>query len=187
MRVTRRWPLRDDLRVVCPFVTIHPATEAALIAHAPQVERISVAHSDLAYCELLTRLWAEGESFLIVEHDIEIHAAVVPDAVACPEPWCVWPFPGPGFWDTAGNDPLLYESLGCTRFSAALMAAEPDALTVAGAMNAGLRAGDWRRMDVSILPTLRARGYEPHTHWPAVVHHHRYSAGCSCGEEGCAA
>lgn len=205
-RVLRRFhPV--PIRVVCPYTGIHPKVEAALQRYAPQVERIKVAHCDLpldcgtacadprrhchhdrcqlAYGELLTRLWSEGETFLNVEMDIEIHADVVPMAAACPEPWCVWPFPGPGFWDTSG-DSLLYGSLGCTKFSAELMAGEPDAMTVAGAMNQGLRAGDWRRMDVSILPTLRARGYEPHIHWPAVVHHHRYSHGASCGEAECA-
>lgn len=133
------------------------------------------------YCQLLTRLWARAESILLVEHDIEIRRGIVREAAECPEPWCAWPYQGMG-WSGPG-DALIYESLGCTKFSADLMRAEPDALLVAGALSQGLQAGDWRRMDVTILSTLRERGYLPHRHWPPVLHHHKYPEGCACGKE----
>lgn len=169
------------MRVVCAYTSVHPLAEASLERYAPEVEYVDVATSDTAYCKVLTDLWAGGEDVLVVEHDIEIHDRVVPEARACSEPWCVWPYNGPGFGDKQG-DPFLYGSLGCTRFSGVLMRTEPDLLAVAGALSQGLPAGDWRRMDASILPTLRDRGYEPHLHWPAVLHHHIYpNEGCACG------
>lgn len=178
-------PRKGKLKVVCAYTKIHPRTEAALLRHAPQAERVSVAESDTAYCALLTRLWEQGKTFLLVEHDIAIHAKVIPITRRCAEPWCAWPYLGAGFWDE--GDALLYNSLGCTKFSAELMAAEPDLMAVAGAMDGGLFAGDWRRMDVSILATLISRGYQPHTHLPVVTHHHFYPIhGCACREADCA-
>lgn len=168
------------MRVIVPVVTLHPLTEASLRLYAPTAERIDVSQSDRAYCDLLARLWAEGESVLLVEHDIEIHAGVVEAARRCRHLWCAWPYEG-GAWANPG-DSLLYESLGCTKFSAKMMSDEPDLLAVAAALTQGLPAGDWRRMDVSVAPTLKQRGYTVHSHGP-VIHHHDYpGVGCSCGQ-----
>jgi hypothetical protein len=129
---------------------------------------------------LLLQLWAAGEPFLLIEHDIEIHERVVRSLRYCPRPWCAFPYSGPGFH--SNGDPMLRESLGCTRFSAKLMRDEPDLLAVAAAMSQGLAAGDWRRMDASISPTLKQRGYVVHVHAPPVLHHHLYpNEGCACG------
>ena len=168
------------MRVICPHTRIHPETEAALQRYAPTAERIAVnPNDDTDYARVLCAIWAAAEDTLIVEHDIEIHAKVVNAARRCPEQWCVWPYNGPG-WEDPNGDALIYESLGCTRFRASLMRAEPDLMTVAAAMSQGLAAGDWRRMDVSILPTLKARGYRPHRQSPPVLHHHVYNGRCAC-------
>jgi hypothetical protein len=174
-----------SIRVVVPFTAIHPLAEAALIRFAPTAERIFVGQTDHSYSELLTRLWAEWKDLLLIEHDIQIRRGLVGEATRCPELWCTWPYAGAGFTDPLSN-PLLYESLGCVKFSGKLMRAEPDVLAVASTLSQGLPAGDWRRMDSSILPTLRDRGYAPHRHEPPVLHHHRYpSEGCSCGDPQC--
>src|ERR1019366_7221099 len=104
-------PRKGKLKVVCGYTKIHPRAEAALLQYAPQAERVSVAESDTAYCALLPRLWEQGETFLLVEHDVAIHATVVPDTAACRELWCAWPYLGAGFWAAEG-DALLYNSLG---------------------------------------------------------------------------
>ncbi len=187
--------------MICPFAPIppigeapayprpHPKTLEALRLYAPTAELIDVSRSDTAYCELLTRLWAEGKTFLIIEHDIEIYpnnqltGGVVREAEWCPAMWCVWPFNGAGF--SGEGDALLYGSLGCTLFSDKLMKLEPDLMTVAGAATGGLKPGDWRRMDVSIQPELRDRGYTQHFHDP-VKHHKLYPfEGCACGDPEC--
>lgn len=149
--------------------------------HAPEAERIDVSRSDRAYCDLWLQLWAAAEGVLNIEHDIEIHGRVVRSARYCPRPWCSWGYNGGGF--TRGES-FYTESLGCTRFSSSLMHAEPDLVAVAAAMSQGLPAGDWRRLDVSIAPTLKQRGYEVHVHEPPVLHHHVYpNEGCACGKE----
>ena len=193
------------LRTVVPFTDIHPLAERALKRFAPAAERIKTARCDLprdcgargcaiqirhchhdqscslVYSELLRDLWSRGDDLLIIEHDIEIHAGLVEEARSCPQLWCTWPYNGPG-WTDPNSDPLLYESLGCSRFSSKLMRAEPDLLAVASALSQGLPAGDWRRLDASILPTLPERGYTAHRHFPPVLHHHRYEPeGCACG------
>lgn len=176
----RRSKRQASIRVVVPYTAIHPLTEKALNRFARRAERIYVGQSDTSYSELLSRLWTEGKTVLLVEHDIQIRAGLVSEAARCSHLWCTWPYAGAGWTDPKAN-PLLYQSLGCTKFDGELMRAEPDVLSVASALTQGLPAGDWRRMDVSILPTLKERGYEPHRHEPPVLHHHMYpNEGCSC-------
>lgn len=123
-----------------------------------------------AYYRLLCRLWVAAESFLVVEHDVEIHAGVIPGLEACGCDWGLYPYPG------AGQPPqLLTSSLGCTRFSAGLLARHPQFM-------AALPVRDWRRLDCEIHPRLVALGEKPCVHEPPVDHHHAYhSQGCACG------
>lgn len=168
------------MRVVVPYVALHPQAEAALDRFAPEAERFFLGRTSDAYWRLLADLWATGEGFLIVEQDIELVEGVVEGLAACPQWWCLHPYPGGG-WAT-GGDPLLYQSLGCTRFSSDLLRAEPDLMSEVGSVSEGLPAKDWRRLDVTIGPRLNWRGYQPHVHWPAVIHHHDYPVeGCACG------
>ena len=127
--------------------------------------------SPYAYAELLARLWAEGDGFVVVEHDIEIHGDVLPGFAACGEPWCVFPYPGPG--DHAGNR-LLDHALGCTRFGASLLKAEPGVPPGPGS--------HWGSLDARLYHVLVGRGYRPHVHLPPVVHHHERDGRCDCGQ-----
>jgi hypothetical protein len=185
------------VRVLCCFSrakvrdrsSFHPLAEAALRRYAPHTEFVDVSRSDTAYAHTLADYWARGESFLNVEHDVEIHERVVRQATHCPELWCVWPYMGPGWphHHLPELDAFLYNSLGCTRFHRKLLAAEPDAMSVAAGIKHGdeFRAAHWLRMDAEVSPLLIGRGYRPHLHWPEVVHHHLYSANgvaaCACG------
>lgn len=122
-------------------------------------------------------MWEDGESFLNIEHDIEVHSEVFAQLLgcercgmpACEEPWCVFPFPGAG-----GG--LLFRSLGCTRFGAEMMKAVPDLFST-------LPVRDWRRLDTEIAYTLEQKGFHPHFHWPPVPHHHYRPERnqCDCG------
>lgn len=129
-----------------------------------------------AYRDLLAELWAEGESFLIVEQDIEIHEAVIPGLERCQEPWCLHAY-------NIGWPPALVGSaLGCVRFSDRLLSEFPGAI-------AGLPVRGWQQLDSAIYPRLREAGYRPHVHEPPVAHHHRYPAPggsrCACEEDDC--
>lgn len=157
------------MRVVVPHVTgmLHPVAARSLNRHLPGHERVRLRSDEPdAHWRLLTALWATGDGFLVVEQDVGVNATV-PAGLECEHPWCVWPYRGPG-------RVMLTASLGCTRFSAALLAAEPDLLEAVGRIDGdGLPARDWRRLDVRLADTLRARGHAPHQH-PPVAHYHRY-------------
>ncbi len=153
--------------IVLPYTRLHPATARLANRHAPGHVRVRLDPADPhAYWALLAEAWREPGDLLIVEQDIGIHAGVVPGLLACREPWCGHPYP-------IGEQVLV--CLGCTRFSAALKAAEPDLLEAVGADDSGgMPARDWRYLDVKILTALRGRGYEQHRHDPPVRHYHQY-------------
>lgn len=174
------------MRVICPFTSLHPDTERSLRDLAPETEWWDVSGSVFAYSQLLENLWKDLEDVLIVEHDIELTEQALTEHRECDYPWSVAPFRGPSAygWEEA---PLLTMSLGCTRFSADLMRAMPDAVAQANAINdAGTVCppGDWHRLDCRLWTVLRGHGdrpRSPHVH-AEVPHHHVFDYGCSCGK-----
>lgn len=162
----------------CPHVTIHPDTRAALDEHAPGWTGHKLDPGDPgAYSRWMVDRWAASVGFTIVEHDIVIHAEVLPGFAACPRPWCTYPYPGPA-------RTTLTESLGCTRFRAELLADAPDAAREAATVADAdlIPPGDWRRLDVRLATVLRARGQTAHVHEPPVEHRHHYAnEPCCCG------
>lgn len=162
------------MRVVCAYTDWHVLSEQSLDRYAPAHEPVWVGErEDLSYYELLCRLWRDGESFLIVEHDIEIHDRVVPVSAACSEWWCVWPYNGAG---RPGTDRMLYRALGCTKFHADLLAAHPRFMDE-------LPVRHWKRLDSEVNPGLTRLGLEPHVHAPPVTHHHVYDGVCACEQD----
>lgn len=138
-----------------------------------------------AYSRLVEESWARREDFLIVEHDIEMTAEALYQAVECPCEWSVSPYKGPSSvgWELAS---MLRLSLGFTRFRASLMEAMPDAMAQANAINdAGtvVPPGDWHRLDCRVYTVLRGSGEDirsAHLH-AEVPHHHVFGYGCACG------
>lgn len=153
--------------ILVPYTRLHPTTVRLLNRHAPGHRRVRLDPADVtAYWALIAEAWREPGYLTIVEHDVGIHAAVVPGLSACRQPWCGYPYPI--------GDQLLV-CLGCTRFTADLKAAEPDLLDAVGADDTGgMPARHWKYLDVKILSHLRARGYTQHRHGPAVAHYHAY-------------
>ena len=153
------------LRIVCPYTYLHPLCEESLAGY--EVEYVEMFRLD-DYFNLLSRLWAEGQTFLVVEHDIEIHPDVVPQMEKCPAPWCAFPYNG-------GLGQVWDKALGCTKFHESLLRELPSFLDE-------VQGHDWRRLDVQIAELLEGR-VSRHAHWPIVKHHHMHSEGCDCGEE----
>ena len=128
------------------------------------------------YHAALAEMWAKGEDFAVIEHDVVIHDTVVEQFENCPEPWCVF-----------GYDNMCHEAcreawanmLGCTRFRAELIAACPDALTSIPEDRRGWHnvcdelAGDKiAGTPAPLRPgSLRAAGFTHHWHTPPVSHH----------------
>lgn len=156
------------MTVLVPYTRLHPATSRLLNRHAPSRWQVRLDPADMsAYWSLLAAVWREPGDLTVIEHDIGIHAGVIPGFAACPEPWCGFPY--------ALDRGVLLACLGCTRFTGQLKAAEPDLLDVAGEVTGdGLPARDWRRLDVRVSDELRKRGYSMHVHSPSVRHYHKY-------------
>lgn len=157
------------MTVVLPYTRLHPATARLANKHAPGHRKVPLwPGDDASYWRLLAEEWRQPGDLLVIEHDIGIHAGVVEGLTACAQPWCGHPY-------LIGRTPMV--CLGCTRFTAALKAAEPDLLEAAGRISEpGLPAGHWRRLDVRIAAELTRRGYTVHEHAPQVAHYHHYPA-----------
>jgi hypothetical protein len=171
------------MRLLVPYRSLHPDTDRALREHAPHAVRQEIGPGLDAYYWWWADQWYRsefaGQSLTIIEQDIVVGPEVAPEFASCPEPWCVFPFPGP-----AGK--MLDQSLGCVRWSAELIGEHPDLPDMVGRIDDGDGVGprDWRRLDVRIAKTLTDRGYTPHQHGPAVAHRHHYepeNRPCMCG------
>ena len=155
--------------ILLPYTRLHPATARLANRHAKGHIKVRLDPADMAaYWKLLAAAWLEPGDLTVIEHDIGIHAGVMPGFKACPGPYCGHAYPL--------DRGVMLACLGCTRFTAALKIAEPDLLEVVGRVTGdGLPAKDWRRLDVRLGDELRRRGYALHQHEPAVRHYHRYS------------
>lgn len=161
---------KPTTRVIVPTTRLRPATARLLNRHAPGHTRVPLGPAADAYCTLMERLWAQGEGFAIVEHDIGIHPGVLPQFEACPSWWC-------GFQYDIGRPPnhITIAALGCTRFRTELLRAEPDLMEMVGKDGSGgVPARVWQRLDVRMLDHLRLRGYTRCDHTPTVKHYHQY-------------
>ena len=139
---------------------------------------MNVGKDPFAYSRLMAELWADGESFLLVEHDTEVTDRALRQALHCACWWSTSPYRGPG-------GQLLTRSLGFTRFRGQLLAAAPDAMTLANQIDDGgsvCPPGHWKRVDCRLLSVLTGppHRYAPHVH-AEVPHHHWYDSACACG------
>lgn len=158
------------MKVVVPFTSegMRVSSHSAVMWQANAVGIVPLFHdvsgSDTAYCELLAMLWAEGQDFVIVEHDVVPHHRVFREFTECPEPYCAFAYEV-GLW--------VGPALGCSRFRTELLASVPDAMVrVASRPTNWGPPGHWRQLDVALLGwVLRdEEGLQPHVHLPPVEH-----------------
>lgn len=151
------------MRVVVPFTALDPATVWSLaefqyaLPGSPEVELVDLSDDPVrGYPALLKRLWREGETFCLIEHDIEIGPSTLYDFRACSYGYCAAPYP----WRTD-----VGPALGCTRFRDSFIAKYPGAAKAIGEVGAS-------QLDVVFMRHVLARdlGEQPHLHAP-VVHH----------------
>lgn len=167
------------MRVVVPFIEIHPAADAALRKIALQAERVAVEKT-FGYSQLLARLWAERQSFLNVEQDVELTLRAYRQALYCRCEWGVSPYRGSG---TGQN--LFKRSLGCTRFRSSLLERLPMAVNDANSIDdegSTTPPGHWKRLDGRLSHVLDKANVKPHLH-DEVPHHHVYDGHCACGSD----
>jgi hypothetical protein len=146
--------------VVVPYTELHQATRAALDrykAYCP-VRYADVSYDARAYGRLLAEVWAQGETFCWIEHDIEIGPSTLYDFRACSYGYCAAPYP----WTTD-----VGPAMGCVRFSAAFIAKYPYV-----ALDALASGVSWRQIDIVFQRHILVgnKGEQPHVHAP-VIHH----------------
>ncbi len=105
-----------------------------------------VSGSEMEYGNLVAKLWQQGDSFLLIEHDILPTAALLEEMWACPEPWCsgfAWHYP-----EFRTQPPVRHRqtALYCHKFSASLIARTP-------AVPSAVRVR-WTGMDLTLLGVL---------------------------------
>lgn len=162
------------MRTLVPYASIHADTQAGAPKDAVWVD---VSGDDHAYWRCLSDWWAQGETFLVIEHDVVCRPDVIDAFENCPEPWCAFPYDDMCHWECME---AWANTLGCTRFDASLMRAVPDALS-----SIPEEQRDWHNLCDSIagdkvggMPaplrphSLREAGFTHHWHFPAIYHHH---------------
>jgi hypothetical protein len=121
--------------------------------------QVVIMDDDLAYGRLLARLWREGAGFVLVEHDVVPWPGAVAGMASCREAYCGHRY------QIAGQ---LGGTLGCVRFSAALIAEHPD-------LPATWAGSHWSNLDIKLTNALWDVGVrEYHVHEPPVAHLHIY-------------
>lgn len=147
---------------------MHPATAEWLDLYAPDAERHRIEPTDRAgYWRLLAAVWRQGETFVVVEHDMEPRPDMLAEFDACPRPWCSAPYlgePKPG-----RPRPLITHALGCTRFRGEFMQRDPDFIQ-------GFDGRQWDRLDSELATRLMHAPFWcfVHVHNPEIKHHHAY-------------
>jgi hypothetical protein len=164
------------MRIMCSHAgNVQAETAAALARYAPQAEYVDTSADPMSYARAIAERWNQGGALMIVEHDNEITADVIPSFEACPEPWCTYQYeifapPWTRMCDTG---------LGCTRFSAAfqrdfnfgeLVVDKP-------CSNCGKPHAIWGSLDFTITVQIGAhmKGVQHHVHG-TVRHFHPYQA-----------
>lgn len=155
-----------------PFTAVHPLTVEAA---PPDAIWVDVSSSVNAYYGALLDIWARGETFAVLEHDVVCRPDVIREFEECPEPWCTY-----GYHDICHPDPWIDEdgmrrpscmeawrnALGCTRFRRELIKQVPDALAAMPE-----QYWDWHNTCDGLGAALRAAGFTHHWHRPMVRHH----------------
>ena len=155
------------MKIVVPYTRLRDETVAALAEHAVghSVVFQDVSGSDEAMWEMWAALWREREDVVVVEHDIVVHAAVVPEFAACAEPWCTFAYPY-----AFGND-NPYHGTGCVRFRGELMEAVPDLWARVAAKDGPHHPPKhWCSLDGFSQLELWQHGFKNHRHEPPVGH-----------------
>ncbi len=162
------------MRVIVPYAGSYPSreVEAPLYDSGCDYELLDVSASDRAYFDLLSARWAAGDSFIVVEHDIVVHASAFYELTRCANDWC-------GFPHHMGPSGIQY-GLGCVKFTAGLIARNPDAMVSVGVMFDGTHPKrHWCRLDAWLQGVILPQRDEVKCCHETVVKH--LGNGCSHG------
>lgn len=162
------------MRIIVPHVgTVDPEVSDALMRAGAELdlETVDVSGSERAYFDLLCSLWADGQTFAIVEHDIIVNRETLLNLAYCDEDWCACPYE---YLDTQTY------GLGCTKFTSSLIARNPKAMIRVGVLSdAWHPKRHWCRLDAWLQGVILPNAGETlHKHETPVTHLGR---GCAHG------
>lgn len=164
------------MRVIVPALPgkLHPSVIPAILTggYVPQV--VDVSPDPEAYFRLWAALWRSGETFALVEHDIEVLPGQLAALEACPRPWCAYSYPV--YWGDIAETYGGPYGLGCVRFAGELTRRRPDIVELvdAATLPPEWPRRSWGALDSRVSAALRS-SETVCQHRPNVVHHHRYN------------
>lgn len=111
-----------------------------------------VLEGEYGYGRLMDDLWAAGNRFVLLEHDVVAWPGAVERLLRCPRVWCVHEYPlGPG---------TVRWALGCVKVSGVLLGYRP-----------GFSGVVWNQLDAAVVRELLAVcPGGPHVHDPPFAH-----------------
>lgn len=108
------------MRVIVPYTKLIGRVTNALDASGYEWEAVNVSESYQRYWYLVRELWAAGEDFTLIEHDVVVDPEVTLQGFeSCPMDWCSCPYP----YQMMPSG--YYFGMGCTRYRAALLKRQP--------------------------------------------------------------
>jgi len=131
--------------VYVPWTRLYPECREALAPSSPVYTDVS--GDDHAYWRMVRDLWAAGEPFTIVEHDVLVEPDTIRELDDCPDEWCAFAIASVD----VGTGMSWVATFGCVRFrpSGAWPLADPVA---------------WTWLDMETEAALFALGWQKHLH-----------------------
>lgn len=149
------------MRVIVPATSTDCVAARALTAEGVKHE-VRVLVDPLGYGDLLADAWKDGSGFILVEDDVAPWPGALAAIAACDCPWC-------GYDYSIGFGRFGMGTLGCVKFSAALVAACPDLWEAWAGVH-------WHALDASVVRAVASVTQRDrfHEHTPAVAHVQHY-------------
>lgn len=140
-----------------PYTCVREATQIVLRSYPGAM--LHYMDGEGAYLAYWKQRWAEGSTFINLEHDVVPWPGAIEQINACPEDWCSFGY-GPD-WDLfTGTAPF-----GLAKFTDRFIAEFPE-VWIAYDKGWGL---NWRGCDAHFTGYMKTRSIFPHQHRPAVL------------------
>lgn len=159
------------MKVVVPYVHLHPATVAALERDGIEARYVDVSSDVEDAWQLLAECWAAGEGFAVVEQDKVPAPGALPALIDCPERWCAYPV------SMQSGTYAGFPTLSCAKFAGDLMARWPDLMNHVGGTFMGVLGGQsitgrhYARLDMAVALWVARRSGPVHWHPAGMVEH----------------
>jgi hypothetical protein len=153
-----RWQTRlmeaREPRVVVPYTeSMHPLVTQLLQRYGIKADYQRVDGDD-GYRLLMQQLWKDGQTVIVIEHDIIPWPGAIEELLLCQ---CHW---GTYSYHINGGVGVSH-MLGCAKLTAEVMEALP---------NVWSEWTHWSMVDRKLFFAAQGIGLEPHLHRPAVIH-----------------